>query len=110
MPSFSRNEVVLVRVILSNQAGAKIRPAVIINGPHISRDLLIVPMTSKTTELLPGEFVLADWKKAGLNVATAAKRGLYTVADNLVLKTVGVMSQHDMQQLESALRMWIELN
>jgi mRNA interferase MazF len=57
MPSFSRNEIILVRVVFPNQAGAKIRPAVVVSGQHVSRDLLIVPLTSKTTEFLSDEFV-----------------------------------------------------
>jgi mRNA interferase MazF len=40
--------------------------------------------------LLSGEFVLADWKAAGLNVASAAKRGFYTVHQSLVINLSAV--------------------
>jgi len=40
----------------------KVRPAIIINSPHISQDVFIVPLTSKTKPLLSGEFILAEWK------------------------------------------------
>jgi mRNA interferase MazF len=109
MPSYSRSEVVLVRVIFSNQAGAKIRPAVIVSGRSASRDLVIVPPTSKTSGLLPGEFVLANWKSAGLNVSTALKRGLYTIQENIVLKSLGALSPQDVQSLDRSLRSWLEL-
>ncbi|HZZ27309.1 MAG TPA: hypothetical protein VFE46_04815 [Pirellulales bacterium] len=66
MPNFSKNEVILVRVIFANQTGAKIRPAVVVSGQHTSQDALIVPFTSKIAGLLAGEFVLADWTSAGL--------------------------------------------
>jgi mRNA interferase MazF len=76
MPSYSKNEVILVRYPFSNLSGSKVRPAVVINAPHVSQDVIIVPLTSKVSTLLPGEFVLADWKAAVLNVSSAVKRGL----------------------------------
>lgn len=79
MPSYSKSEVILTRYPFSTLAGAKVRPAVVVNAPHISQDVVIVPLTSKVSPLLADEFVLAEWKAAGLNVASAAKRGLYTV-------------------------------
>jgi mRNA interferase MazF len=77
MPSYSKNEVVLVRYPFSDLTNTKVRPAVIVNAPHSSQDILLVPLTSKTTGLLAGEFTLADWRGAGLNVDTAAKRGIF---------------------------------
>ena len=60
MPSYSKNEVILVRYPFSNLSGAKVRPAIVVNAPHVSQDIVIVPLTSKVSSLLSGEFVLAD--------------------------------------------------
>ena len=76
MPSYSKNEVVLVRYPFSDLSSAKVRPAVVVNAPHLSQDVLIVPLTSRTAALLAGEFVLVGWREAGLNVETAVKRGI----------------------------------
>jgi hypothetical protein len=46
MSNYSRGEVVLVRYPFSDLSGLKIRPAVIVNAPHISKDVLILPLTS----------------------------------------------------------------
>ena len=83
MRSYSKNEVILVRYPFSDLSGSKVRPAIVVNAPHVSQDVMIVPLTSKVSPLLAGEFVLADWKAAGLNVASAAKRGLYTIHQGL---------------------------
>lgn len=109
MPSFSRNDVVLVRYPFSDLTGAKVRPAVVVNAPHISRDVLIVPLTSRTASPLPGEFVLTDWRRAGLNVPTAAKRGIFTIIETLVIVKVGVLAPSDAQTLERSLRFWLAL-
>jgi len=53
--------------------------------------------------------VLEDWKSAGLNVATAVKRGIYTVNRGLVIKRVGKLSHSDSKRLEDSLRGWLEM-
>jgi mRNA interferase MazF len=109
MPSYSKNEVILVRYPFSNLSGSKVRPAVVVNAPHVSQDIVIVPLTSKVSTLLPGEFVLTDWKTAGLNVPSAVKRGLYTVHRGLAIKSVGRLSVADAGRLEGSLRDWLDL-
>lgn len=109
MPNYLRNEIVLVRYPFSNLSGSKVRPAVAVNASHASQDVIIVPLTSKLSPLLAGEFALADWKAAGLNVASAAKRGLYTVHQDLVIKSVGSLSAADAASLDNSLRDWLGL-
>jgi len=71
--------------------------------------LFVVALTSKTGNLLPCEFVLDAWKKAGLNVQTAVKRGIYTIKENLVKKRVGKLNDADAAQLDLSLREWMDL-
>ena len=68
MQNYSKNEVILVRYPFSNLSGSKVRPAIVVNASHISQDIIIVPITSKISPLLAGEFVIVDSSKAGLNV------------------------------------------
>ena len=110
MPNYSKNEVVLVRYPFSNLSGSKVRPAVVVNAAHISHDVIIVPLTSKVSSLLADEFVLLDWKIAGLNVPSATKRGLYTVHQSLVMKSIGKLSDIDASSLEDSLRDWLDLH
>lgn len=107
MPSYSKHDVILVRYPFSDRSGSKVRPAVVINNPHSSQDLFVVPLTSQLTNLLLGEFVLKDWKEAALNVPSAVKRGLYTVHETLVVKTVGQLSRRDSQELQNSLATWL---
>ena len=109
MPSYSKNDIVLVRYPFSDLSTSKVRPGVVVNAPHSSQDVLIVPLTSKTTMLLAGEFILANWASSGLNIETAVKRGLYTVQQNLVVKVIGSVTPADATQLEQALRDWLGL-
>lgn len=109
MPNYSRNEIVLVRYPFSDLTNFKVRPAVIVNGLHSSHDLFVVALTSKVSNLLKGEFVLTNWKTSGLNVETALKRGIFTIHEKLVLKSVGELGEKDAGDLENSLRDWLEL-
>jgi mRNA interferase MazF len=109
MPNYSKNIIILVRYPFSDLSNAKVRPAVIVNAPHSSQDILIVPLTSKTGALLDGEFVLFDWAAAGLKVVTAVKRGIYTVNKSLIIKTVGELVDVDIDRLKQSLRGWLGL-
>jgi hypothetical protein len=58
MSNYSRGEVVLIRYPFSDLSGSKVRPAVVASAPHKSKDVLILPLTSRTASLLAGEFIL----------------------------------------------------
>ncbi len=109
MPSFSKNEIVLVRYPFSDLTNSKVRPAVVVNAAHVSKDLFIVALTSKTQSLMAGEFVLSEWQNAGLNVATTVKRGVFTIHEKLILKTVGTLAATDSESLAKSLRGWFGL-
>jgi mRNA interferase MazF len=109
MPSYSKDDVVLVRYPFSDLSDFKVRPAISVSAPHISQDIFVVPLTSKVDELLAGEFVMKDWKSAGLNVVSAVKRGLFTTHQNLIIKTIGRISSQDSNELERSLRAWLGL-
>jgi mRNA interferase MazF len=109
MPNYSKNEVILIRYPFTDFSHSKVRPAVIVSASHISEDVFIVPLTSKIDSLLPGEFELNHWSGAGLNTATAVKRGIYTIHPNLVVKRVGKLSPSDTKSLDVSLRSWLGL-
>lgn len=88
----------LVRYPFSDLTSSKVRPAVIVNVAHASQDLFVVPLTSKTSGLLAGEFALTARKAAGPNVETAVKRGVYTIKETLVRKRVGKLEDADAEQ------------
>lgn len=85
MPHYSRNEVVLIRYPFSDLTNFKVRPGVVVNGLHSLQDLFVVSLTSRTNNLLTGEFILTDWKTAGLNVKSSIRRGIFTIHEKLVL-------------------------
>jgi mRNA interferase MazF len=64
----------------------------------------VLPLAIATVNIRDrGEFRLTEWRAAGLNVPTAVKRGLYTVHETLIVKTVGRLTHLDAEQLERLL-------
>jgi mRNA interferase MazF len=109
MPIYSKHDIILVRYPFSDLSSSKVRPAVVVSTSHPSQDIIITPLTSKTSSLMDGEFILSEWVVAGLNVATAVKRGIYTVHESLVVKVIGQLGDIDGKQLEQSLQGWLGL-
>jgi len=109
MASYSKGSVVLVRFPFSDLSGAKVRPAVAVGAPHQSQDIFIVPLTSKTDRLQPGEFIMQEWQSAGLNVTTVVKRGIFTIHQNLIVRRIGSLASVDADEFERPLRAWLGL-
>ncbi len=109
MPSYTKNDIILVLSPFSDLSGSKIRPAVVVNAEHTSKDLIVVPLTSKTSSLLEGEFILSEWAAAGLKIETAVKRDLYTVHQSLVTKIIGNLADPDAERLAWSIQLWLGL-
>ncbi len=107
MQNYSKHDIVLVRYPFSDLSDSKVRPAIVVSAPHLSQDVFIVPLTSKLSPLLSGEFVLENWETSGLNVPSAVKRGLYTIQQNLIIRTIGILSNTDATNLDHSLRDWL---
>lgn len=90
--NYSKNDVILVSYPFSDLSSTKVRPAIIINAPSTSKDYFVVPLSSRTENLLTGEFILQDWQEAGLNVKSIVKRGIFTIQDTLIIKKIGTLT------------------
>jgi mRNA interferase MazF len=109
MRNYFRHDIVLVRYPFTDLSGSKIRPAVVVSSSHPSTDLMLTALTSQTASLLPGEFVLNEWRQAGLHVPSAAKRGVFTLDESLPLKRLGRLSASDGNALDKSLKQWLGL-
>jgi len=108
MQNYSKSKVVLVKYPFTDLVNFKVRPAIIISK-GVYNDIFIVPLTSKTLFLRESEFILNDWKKAGLNIVTAVKRGIYTIDSKLILKEIGYLTKDDFEKLKLSILHWLEL-
>jgi mRNA interferase MazF len=105
-----KGDVVLFPFPFTDLKTKKVRPAVIVSNHDVKySDVFIIPLTSKTSNLFDGEFILTKWRQAGLNVKTAVKRGCYLASSDIILKRVGKLDIEDLTQLEHSLKLWLDL-
>jgi mRNA-degrading endonuclease toxin of MazEF toxin-antitoxin module len=106
----NRGEVVEVDWQYSDMTGGKVRPAVVVQADFLNGlidDTILVQITS-TKHGIPGTEVELDpavETASGLSkVCVAACANIRTFDETLVLRTVGVLSDAAMQQIEASLK------
>jgi len=108
--NYSKGDIVLLPYPFTDLKTTKVRPAVVVATENRRfSDVFVVPLTSRIGNLNIGEFILQDWSKAGLNVASAAKRGCVLVDTGIIKLKVGGLSKRDVTSLNKSLKLWLEL-
>jgi len=106
MTIFEKCDVVLVPFPISDQSTSKKCPTVIISSNRhneMSSDVIIMAITSKTRRADdPDEYVIEDWKKAGLVLPSLMKPAVSTIERQLIIRKLGSLSSRDMDSLERA--------
>lgn len=106
---YDRGDIVLAELPFFDLSGLKRRPAVIVSAPHPSLDVFLLPLTSQIEHLQPGEFLLTDWRTAGLLFPTAVKRGLFTIETGSLVRRLGRLTGSDLAKLDHVLKEWLGL-
>jgi mRNA interferase MazF len=60
MSNYLKNDIILVKYPFSDISIYKVRPAVVVNSDYPSNDIIIVPLTSRLSNQLPGEFIFIN--------------------------------------------------
>jgi len=107
--NFNRGAVVLIPFPFSDQTSAKVRPAVVASPGYPSDDLLVVGLSSVSETLRPGEFLIQNWREAGLIHSSFAKRAIASIEGSLVRKQLGLLREADLLKLDEAIRLWFGL-
>jgi|AntRauTorckE6833_2_1112554.scaffolds.fasta_scaffold38035_3 mRNA interferase MazF len=115
MPStinYEPGDVVLVGFPFTNLKTTKQRPAVIVNSSQYRDyrpDLILIAVTSQIRDPLTfGEYLLADWKAAGLLKPSVLKPLIATVEQRIVLRKLGTLSSGDKKALSELLQLVLD--
>jgi mRNA interferase MazF len=111
--TFRRGDVVLVPFPFSDLRTTKVRPAVVVSGAlyHATEpDLLLAALTSRVAAATgPLDYLLGDWRIAGLHYPSALKPVLFTLDPARVVYRVGALTPADLTQVDQRLRRALEL-
>ena len=88
--------------------GIKRRPAVVLSSEiyHINRpDVIVGLITSQTKNLGVTDYVLQDWKTAGLRVLSIFRSFIVTLPHSANLLVIGHLSEQDWQGIRSCVKL-----
>jgi len=95
---YKQGDVVLVKVIFSEDSGAKKRPALIISDKYYHthrQEVIIAAITSNIDRLLAGDTKIRDWQKGGLKYPSLVAGIIQTIKINIIEKKLGKLSERD---------------
>jgi mRNA interferase MazF len=95
---FEFGDVVLVRFPFTSQIAAKQRPAVVVSNRSYNETRPDVVALAITTNLEPGEVLVADWQAAGL-LRPSAFKPIFT--DRAPARCCGRRGQGDAAEIDS---------
>src|SRR5881409_1325829 len=107
MTACSRGDVVLVGFVFSDQSGKKLRPSVVVSASAYQRarqEVVVAAITSNVRRRLFGDYLIGDWKRAGLLFPSVATGILRTIKQTMVDRKLGAMAGPDLETVELQLR------
>ena len=107
MTAYKQGDVVLVSFIFSDESGAKRRPAIVVSTQDYHRgrqEVIIVAVTSNVDRLLPGDYLIANWQKAGLLYPSLATAIIRTIKQTMIARRLGTVSTEDKRAIQDQLK------
>jgi mRNA interferase MazF len=106
MTRFSPGAIVLVRFPFSHLHTAKKRPAVVLSPSQYTlrhADVVVLALTSQPQP--ESVLSLQHWRVAGLLEPTWIKPALFTLAESIIDRQIGILATEDAFRIPQALRM-----
>lgn len=110
--TFKSFDVVAVPFPFTDRDATKRRPALVISNESFNQQhnqIVLSMITTTTDNVWPSDVSLTNWQKAGLKVACQLRLKLFTLDQNLVLKTIGHLSSKDVKSVQAALTEFIDV-
>ncbi len=109
---YNRGDVWLVNFVFTEGTEARRRPALVLSSEDYHRgrqETIVAGITSNTNRLLAGDYLIADWQNAGLRFPSVVTGIIRTIKQSMISRKLGSMSSQDMQAIENALRLSLQL-
>ena len=104
--TFKAFDVVAVPFPFTDRDATKRRPALVISNDRFNQQhnqLVLAMITTTTDNVWPSDVSLTNWQAAGLKVVCHFRLKLFTLDQNLVLKTIGHLSSQDVKSVRAGL-------
>lgn len=107
--AFQRGEIVLIPFPYTDLSTTKTRPAVVISSPAyqaVRSELLLAYVSSQVAKATPPiDYLLNDWKQAGLLKPSFVRPKVAAIEPNLIVHQIGQLSSRDIDEVDRRLRL-----
>lgn len=110
--TFKAFDVVAVPFPFTDRDATKRRPALVISNERFNQQhnqLVLAMITTVTDNVWLSDVSLANWQEAGLKVACHFRLKLFTLDQNLILKTIGHLSPQDVKSVQAVLTEYVDV-
>ena len=111
--AFHRGDVVLIPFPYTDLSATKTRPAVVVSSNmyhNIRSELLLAYVSSQISKVAPPlDYILTDWKNAGLPKVSFVRPKLAAIEPALVVYQIGELSAQDSLEVDRRLRQALSL-
>ena len=107
MTGCSRGDVVLALFTFSDEQGAKRRPSVVLSTDryhHGRREVVLAAITSNVSRILPGDYLLQEWRAAGLLFPSVVTGIIRTARQDRIERRLGSLAAGDLAGVEAEIR------
>ncbi len=112
MMTSDRGDIVLVGFMFSDESERKFRPAVVISSRGYNRErqeAIVAAITSNIRRRLFGDYLIAEWKGAGLLFPSMATGILRTIKRAMIDRKIGSLAKSDLDAIDRELRRTLDL-
>jgi mRNA interferase MazF len=112
MTVYNRGDVVLVSFVFSDASGKKLRPAVVVSSSAYNRarrEVIVAAVTSNVRRRLLGDYLIGNWKEAGLLFPSVATAILRTIKRTMIERKLGSMPKANLETFDRELRRCLSL-
>ncbi|MDP2805541.1 MAG: type II toxin-antitoxin system PemK/MazF family toxin [Gallionellaceae bacterium] len=111
--TFKAFDVVAVPFPFTDRDAVKRRPALVVSSALFNKNhdqLVLAMITTSTNNVWLSDVALDNWQEAGLKVACHFRLKLFTLDQNLVLKTIGHLSPQDVKSVQGVFTKYINMS
>ena len=109
---FNAFDVLVVPFPFTDRDANKRRPALVVSNALFNNQhnqLVLAMITTATDNSWLSDVAFAHWQEAGLKVACHFRLKLFTLDQNLILKTVGQLSSQDVKSVQTVLAKYVAI-
>ena len=107
MTAYKPGDIILVPYPLSEPAGGKKRPALVISSDQYNQEtgeLVVAQITSRmSAPSRPGDYHIAGWQEANLPRPALVRARLATLPTSLALRRLGALTKEDLHAARKSL-------